>query len=122
MDRKKILIIEDEDVCSQLVRLVVDRKGVKVSVATDGDQGIKKAEAEHPDLIFLDIMLPKINGYDVVKALRAKPEFASTPIIVISARAGAEGEQMVSQTGCQAFIPKPFKVSQIKEVVEKYLF
>lgn len=121
MDRKKILIIEDEDICTQLVKLVIDRKDIDVVVATDGDQGIKMALSEKPDLIFLDIMLPKINGYDVVKTLRKDPAASSIPIVVLSARAGAEGKKMVLDTGCQEFIPKPFKVAQIKKVIERFL-
>jgi DNA-binding response OmpR family regulator len=121
MNRKKILIIEDEAVVAQLVRLVIDKEAIDVFVATDGEQGIQKAKAEKPDLIFLDIMLPKTNGYEVIKALRRDPATAATPIVVISARAGEEGKKKILEAGCEDFIPKPFKIGQIKDAISRYL-
>ena len=120
MSRKKILIIEDEEVCTQLVRLVALKGDVDILTAADGEEGIRKAVSEKPDLIFLDIMLPKVNGYEVVKALRAEPGTAGVPIVVLSARVGSDGRPFL-ETGCQQFIPKPFKVGQIREAMEKFL-
>jgi CheY-like chemotaxis protein len=119
--RKKVLIIEDEDVCAQLVDLVINKRQVDVIVAPDGEQGVQKASAERPDLIFLDIMLPKMNGYDVIRALKRDPALAAIPIVVLSARAGDEGRQLVRETGCQEFIPKPFKVAQIRGAIQRFL-
>jgi DNA-binding response OmpR family regulator len=121
MTKKKILIIEDENICTQLVELVVDKDRMDVIVAADGEEGIRKAVSEKPDLIFLDIMLPKMNGYDVVRAIKKKPDLAAVPIVVISARAGQEGKRLVREAGCQEFIPKPFKVKQIREAIHRFL-
>lgn len=119
--RKKVLIIEDEDVCAQLVDLVLNKRQVEVIVAPDGEQGLQRASAERPDLIFLDIMLPKMSGYQVIQALKRDPALASIPIVVLSARAGEEGKQLVRETGCQEFIPKPFKVAQIRGAIQRFL-
>lgn len=122
MDRKKVLIIEDEEVCAQLVDLVINKSKVDVFVASDGESGIEMAQTERPDLIFLDLMLPGITGYEVINFLKKDPRLASIPVIVISARAAEEeGHQMVLDTGCQEFIPKPFKVAQIRSAVSRYL-
>ena len=120
MSRKKVLIIEDEEVCTQLVRLVALKSDVDILTAVDGEEGIQKALSEKPDLIFLDIMLPKVNGFEVVKALRDQPSMANVPIVVISARSGNDGQKILD-TGCQQFISKPFKVGQIREAMEKFL-
>ncbi|HEY4485599.1 MAG TPA: response regulator [Nitrospiria bacterium] len=120
MSRKKVLIIEDEEVCTQLVRLVALKSDVDILTAVDGEEGIQKALSEKPDLIFLDIMLPKVNGFEVVKALRGQPSMANVPIVVISARSGNDGQKILD-TGCQQFISKPFKVGQIREAMEKFL-
>ena len=121
MDKKTILIIEDEDVCRQLVELVIDKDRFTVVVATNGEEGLKKIASKRPDLVFLDIMLPKINGYEIVKTLKADPALAAIPIVVISARAGEDGKRLVREAGCQDFLPKPFKVAQIKQAIERFI-
>ena len=73
------------------------------------------------DLIFLDIMLPGMEGYKVAKAIRKKPELASTPIVVVSARAGIKGKDRAIKAGCQEFLHKPYKVNEIKEILGRYL-
>ena len=121
MDRKKILVIEDEDICVKLLRLIVNSDTYEVIVAENGEEGIRKAIEENPDLIFLDVMLPKVNGYDVAKKLRKVDALVSVPMVMISARAGKDGPEKAIDAGCQEFIPKPFKVVQIKEVLHRYL-
>lgn len=121
MAKKKILIVEDEATCIKLVDLVVDKDKIDVAVATDGVEGIQKAAAEKPDLIFLDIMLPKVNGYDVIKRLKGDSNLSAIPIIVISARAGEKGKQMALDAGAREFISKPFKVRQIKDIIDRFL-
>lgn len=121
MSKKKILIIEDESTCVKLVDLVINKEKVDMIVATDGEMGIQKAILEKPRLIFLDLMLPKINGYDVLKRLKEDQNLAAIPVIVVSARAGEKGKQAALEAGCEEFISKPFKVGQIKDVVERFL-
>ena len=121
MKKKKILIIEDEEVCSFLVNLVIKKDQTDVLIAKDGEEGLRMALAKLPDLIFLDIMMPRMDGYGVIKALRGDPDGALIPIVVISARAGAEGRTKILELGCQEYIPKPFKVAQIKKAIELYM-
>ena len=119
--KKKVLIIEDEEVCAQLVDLVINKSGIEVIIAADGNEGVEKAISERPDLIFLDIMLPGMNGYDIIKRLKNDPVLAAIPIVVVSARAGEDGRRLVRDTGCQEFIPKPFKVAQIRSALERLI-
>ncbi|HLG21671.1 MAG TPA: response regulator, partial [Candidatus Manganitrophaceae bacterium] len=91
MSKKKILIIEDESTCVKLVDLVINKDEIDVIVARDGEEGVQKAIQERPDLIFLDIMLPKMNGYDVARAIKRDAALASVPIVAVSARAGEKG-------------------------------
>ena len=90
MPKKKILIIEDESTCVKLVDLVINKDEIDVIVARDGEEGVQKAIQEKPDLIFLDIMLPKMNGYDVARAIKRDAALASVPIVAVSARARSE--------------------------------
>ena len=121
MAKKKILVIEDEETCIKLLDMVVNKDTYDVIVATNGEEGIRKAIEAKPDLIFLDIMLPKVNGFEVAKRLRQDETLKSSPIIVISARAGKEGAQKALDAGCQEFIAKPFKVGQIRDVIHRYI-
>jgi DNA-binding response OmpR family regulator len=122
VEKSKILVIEDEDVCVTLLNLVVNfQRNYEVITAKNGEEGIQKALSEKPDLIFLDIMLPKINGFDVARRLRREPALSATPIVVVSARAGESGRKTAREVGCQEFITKPFKVRQIKDVIGRYL-
>jgi DNA-binding response OmpR family regulator len=121
MSKKKILVIEDEEVCVKLLDLVVDKDAYAIIIARDGEEGIAKAKNEKPDLILLDIMLPKVNGYDVAKALRSEQGGVDAPIVVISARAGEQGRERALELGCQEFISKPFRVSQVRDVIDRYL-
>lgn len=121
MSKKKILVIEDEDICVTLLNLVINVENFDVFVARNGEEGVQMAVREKPDLIFLDIMLPKINGFDVAKRLRENPALSASPIVVVTARAGESGQKTARQLGCQEFITKPFKVRQIKEVLNRYL-
>ncbi len=121
MDKKKILIIEDETICLDVFNMIINKARIDVCVARDGEEGVKKAASERPDLIFLDIMLPKLNGYEVARAIRRDPALAAIPIVVLSARAGTDGKKTALEAGCQEFIYKPFKVSQISEVISRFL-
>ena len=120
MSKKKILVIEDEEVCIKLLDLLFNKDGYEITVARNGEEGIEMARNQNPDLILLDIMLPKINGYDVAKQLRSEESY-KTPIVAISARAGEQGREKAMDAGCQEFITKPFRVSQIREVISRYL-
>lgn len=81
---KKILIIEDEEILTDLLEKKLTQVGYDVSVAEDGVEGINQVEKSVPDLILLDIVMPKMGGFEVMKELQKKEEFAKIPIIIIS--------------------------------------
>ena len=81
---KRVLIIEDDVVVGSIYRRKYELSGIDVEVALDGMAGLAKVAEFKPDLVQLDLQLPKMNGIDVIKELRAKPEFASLPILVLS--------------------------------------
>lgn len=81
---KKILIIEDEEILSDLLKKKLTQAGYEVSVAEDGVEGINQVEKSVPDLILLDIVMPKMGGFEVMKELQKREEFAKIPVIIIS--------------------------------------
>jgi len=81
---KKMLIVEDDQIVGSIYRHKFQVEGFQVELALDGDAGLKAVEGFKPDVVILDLMLPKLNGVEVLKRLRAKPETKSLPVIVLT--------------------------------------
>jgi two-component system alkaline phosphatase synthesis response regulator PhoP len=104
---KKILIADDEPDILEIIQYNLAREGFQVSAAKDGDEALVKAKAEHPDLIILDIMMPKKNGVEVCQILRMQPAFKDTMIIFLTAL-NDEGSQIKGlETGADDYVTKP---------------
>ena len=115
---KKVLIADDEPNIVISLEFLLSREGFEVLVAVDGEEALAKARAERPDLVLLDVMMPKMNGFDVCQALRSDPELASMRVLMLTAK-GRETE--VSKglgLGADAYMTKPFStkdlVSQVR--------
>ncbi|GAG09864.1 unnamed protein product, partial [marine sediment metagenome] len=106
--REKILIIEDEEDLIKGLKLNLDDEGYEVSWAFDGEEGLRKALEESPDLIILDIMLPKMNGLDVCRELRQKN--IGVPVVMLTAK-GEEIDKVVGlEIGADDYLTKPFSI------------
>lgn len=108
MKEKKILLIEDEPDVLKTSRIFLESEGFKVLAATDGIEGLAKARAENPDLIVLDIMIPKLDGYKICRLLKFDEKYKHIPIIFFTARAQDSDEQMGKDVCADAYIKKPF--------------
>ncbi len=109
MDKKKILLVEDEKVLMETVTLRLEANGYEVISAYDGFKGLEKAKKEKPDLIILDLMLPKMDGYKVCGLLKADTRYNKIPIIMFTARAQESDKKMGKEVGADAYITKPFE-------------
>lgn len=118
---KKILIAEDEVNIRNLLSYLLTNEGYNVILASDGEEALKKTFFEKPDLLLLDIMMPKRNGYEVACILRDQPEFKSLPIIMLTARGGELDQKMGYATGADEYIAKPFEPSELISTIKKYL-
>lgn len=121
--RKKILIVEDEQDIAQLVKHYLEKEGYHVSFATTGLEALKLVPSEHPDLMILDLMLPHMNGLEVCKALRHKPETALLPIIMLTAK-NEESDTVVGlELGADDYVTKPFSpktlVARVKSLFRR---
>jgi CheY-like chemotaxis protein len=94
--------------------------GYRVEVANNGIEGLDQARKVKPDLIMLDLGMPKMDGYQMMEELRADPALKDTPIVVISAWTAATHRERAKAAGADAFITKPFELSHILSVVQKY--
>lgn len=108
---KKVLIVEDEKNIVDILSFNLGREGYETLAAYDGEQGLKLALEENPDLILLDLMLPKMNGFDVCGAVREKN--ISTPIIMLTARESESDKVLGLETGADDYITKPFSMREL---------
>ncbi len=120
MDRKKILLIEDEKDLVETVTLRLEAFGYEVITAHDGFEGLGKAKKENPDIIILDLMLPKMDGYKVCGLLKADTRYNKIPIIMFTARAQESDKKMGKEVGADAYITKPFEPQALLEKI-RYL-
>jgi CheY-like chemotaxis protein len=116
-----ILIIEDNKDAARILDLTLRREGYDVIVAPDGFQGLKVAQAQHPNLILLDLMLPGIDGFEVCNKLRANPATADTPIIVVSAKPQEADRQMAAKVGANSYFTKPYKRDDLLAAMQTLL-
>ena len=121
MAKKKILLVEDEPLQYLTVRDRLEFEGYEVIVAVDGQEGLAKARAEKPDLIILDLMLPKMDGYKVCGLLKADTRYNKIPIIILTARAQETDEKLGYECGADSFVTKPFQNELILNKVKGLL-
>ena len=123
MDKKRILLVEDEKDMVYAVTLQLEANGYEVLSAYDGREGLGKAKKEKPDLIILDLMLPKMDGYTVCGLLKADTRYTKIPIVMFTARAQESDIKLGEELGADAYITKPFEpqvlLSKIRELLEK---
>ncbi len=117
---KKILIIEDDQNITLSLKMYLEKKKFEVLTASDGLKGIEQAQKNIPDLIMLDIILPKMDGYMVCKALKEETNTKDIPIIFISAKTREEDIDKAFKVGGDEFIVKPFGHKKIEKVLNKF--
>ncbi len=118
---KKILIVDDEADIIEILQFVLEAQGYKCITAFDGEEGLKLAKEEKPDLIILDVMMPKINGYKISRLLKFDEKYKNIPILMITARSQEEDRIIGEETGADEYITKPFKVEEVVAKVKSYL-
>lgn len=118
---KKILIVDDEKDIVETLSFMLKSKGFETITAYDGEEGLKKAKDEAPDIIILDVMMPKINGYKICRLLKYDAKYKNIPIIMVTARSQDTDKLIGEETGADEYITKPFEFSEVIETIEKYL-
>ena len=114
----RILVIEDEPVIAQVVRLLLEPQGHDVLIADDGSRGFAAAQRQAIDLIILDLMMPVMDGFSLLEALRGNERTASIPVMVLSARSDAETQRRCEEFGVETYLQKPFESEDLIHAVE----
>lgn len=117
----KILLVEDEPENQLVIGLILTTEGYNVITADRGDTAIKLATAEKPDLILLDVMMPEINGYEVLEHLRSNPETAGIPVVLLTALAQEKDVERAVEAGVNGFVAKPFEPAELISCVRAAL-
>jgi CheY-like chemotaxis protein len=120
--RRKILVVDDSQPIATIIEVALKKEGYDVSVGQDGVEGLKIALAEKPDLIICDSVMPRMDGFALIRAIRANPATSKIPMILLTSKASGEDEQRAFEAGFLDFISKPVQpiriVSRVKHALE----
>ncbi len=118
---QKILVVEDNQDNRELVVKVLKINGYQVIEAVDGEEALEKTKTENPDLILMDLFIPKIDGYEVTKRLKSDRDLRSIPVIALTAHAMKGDMEVALAAGCDGYIPKPIDVRELPKQIEYFL-
>ena len=118
---KKILIIDDAPSVIELMEYWLKQDDYEVMVAQNGMIGFEKAKSENPDLIILDIMLPKIDGFNICRLLKFDKQYKNIPIVMVTAREQKEDKDLGHEVGADAYIEKPITQEVLLKTIKKLL-
>ena len=121
MNKKRILVVEDEVELVKALQIRLEASGYEVLAAYDGMEGLEKAKKENPDLIILDIMMPKMDGYATLSKLKEAGETKDIPVIMLTAKAQSDDVARSMQLGAADYIAKPFSHMSLLEKIGKTL-
>lgn len=121
MAKKKILVVDDEIESVGLIKMQLEANDYETITAYDGQEGLEKAKKEKPDLIILDLMLPKTDGYKVCRMLKFDDKYKKIPIILFTARAQESDKKMGEEVGADAYIIKPFEPQVLLDKIKELL-
>jgi len=122
-DRKraaiKVLIAEDDANIVESLSFVLGQEGFAVSAALDGDEVLRRLQRDPPDVMVLDLMLPKRSGFEVLKAVKADPALRDLPVMVLTAKGQPHDRRLAEAIGVEAFMTKPFSNTDVVEAVRR---
>ncbi len=117
----RILVVDDEPSILQVLKMNLDLEGYTTSLAGDGETALKRIEMEHPDLVVLDIMMPVLDGWEVLRRIREMPLARQPRVVVLTARAGDQHVEKGLDLGADQYLTKPFDIDELLRVVSETL-
>ena len=118
---KRILVVEDHEENRRILRLLLTKAGFELIEAETGEDGVRLAETERPDLILMDIQLPGLDGYEATRRIKANPALRPVPLIVVTSYALSGDDVKAFEAGCDAYVTKPFVPRQLLAKIREYL-
>jgi two-component system cell cycle response regulator DivK len=117
---KRVLVVEDDAQNSYLIGFILEKSGYEVVTACDGEQAIAEEEKAVPDLILMDMLLPKMNGYEATRQIKARPDTNSVPIVALTAYSMKGDREKILESGCDGYISKPIDPETFVSEMEAY--
>lgn len=117
----KILLVEDNEINRDMLSRRLERRGYRVAIALDGEQGVSMAGLEAPDLILMDMSLPVLDGWEAARRLKAAPETRAIPIIALTAHVMVGDREKAIESGCDDYDTKPVEFQRLLEKIETIL-
>ena len=121
MNEPVVLVVDDSPTVRKIVQLTLQRERIRVVTAGDGLSALAAVSDEHPDLILLDIMLPRMDGYNICQVIRKNMAFKDIPIIMLSGKDGLFDKMRGKLAGSTEYITKPFDSAELVQTVKRYL-
>jgi len=118
---KKILIVDDNQDSRELIVKILRNKGYLLSEAVDGEDALARVYSEKPDLILMDISLPKLDGHEVTRRLKSQPAYKDIPVIALTAHVMKGDREKALDAGCNGYISKPINVRELPEQIKIFL-
>jgi DNA-binding response OmpR family regulator len=121
MAQRKILLVDDSETILMMEQMILQKESYEILMARDGKEGIKKAVEMKPDLILMDVVMPKMNGFEAVKWLRQREETKSVPIVMVTTEAEIESMEAGYVSGCSDYVVKPIDGLELLTKVKNLL-
>jgi len=118
---KKVLVVDDEDDARNLAKMILEKNGFRVLIASDGDEALRKADAESPDLILLDIVMPGKDGVEVCRGLKSQVKTRNIPVVMFTVLGRDVDKSRAADAGCDGYLTRPFNVEDLLAEVKKRL-
>jgi DNA-binding response OmpR family regulator len=115
----RILITEDEPNIVESLTFILNRAGYDVSSVADGEAAMHRLRSNPPDIMVLDVMLPKLNGFEVLKLVKSDPLLKSLPVVILTAKGQTHDRQLAGEIGADAFVTKPFSNHDLIDQIKK---
>jgi len=117
----RIVVADDDPDILNIVSMSLEAMGHEVGRARNGREAVELVRSTQPDLVLMDLMMPECNGYEATMILKADPDSSAIPILALTAKAMRGDEEKGRQAGVDGYITKPFRISQVLDVVDQYL-
>ncbi len=121
MEKKKILIVDDETDIVETLGIALEQEGYECITASNGIDALNKARSENPNLVILDIMLPKMNGYKVSRLLKFDEQYQHIPVIMLTAKSQDSDRIQGIETGADGYLTKPFELKTLINMIKNHI-
>jgi chemosensory pili system protein ChpA (sensor histidine kinase/response regulator) len=115
-----VLVVDDSLSVRKVVQHMLARSGVKLTLAVDGADALAKLRESHHDIVFTDLEMPRMNGYELIREMRYVPQFRGVPVVVISSRSAEKHRKQAADLGADAYLAKPFTEDDLQSMLRQF--